>query len=114
MGCSNRSYQAVILRLVIAGEGVEDVDPAVAAEHGAGNEEQADEVHEVGAGRSRLEAHIHTNSETARFRQLSEATNESGVANRRFRVQLFRAFGNFRMSRWRRGGAHRRSGGAMA
>ena len=60
MGCSNRSYQAVILRLVIAGERVEEVDPAVAVEHEEGNEEQEDEVHEVGVGRSRLEAHMHT------------------------------------------------------
>ena len=51
----------MILRVVIAGEGVEEVDPAVAAEHEGGNEEQADVVHEVGVGRSRLEAHIHTN-----------------------------------------------------
>ena len=65
MGPSNRSYQAVILRLVIVGEGVEEVDHAVAAEHEEGAEEQADEVHEVGAGRSRLEAHIHTKGRNA-------------------------------------------------
>jgi len=54
VGCSNRSYQGVILRVLRAGEGLEEVDPAVVAEHGAGNEQQADVVHEVGAGRTTL------------------------------------------------------------
>ena len=56
MGPSNRSYQAVILRVVRAGEGVEEADPAVAAELEEGAEEQEDDVHEAGAGRSRFEA----------------------------------------------------------
>jgi hypothetical protein len=55
----------VILRVVRAGEGVEEVDPVVTAGHGAGNEEQADVVHEAGAGRRRLEAHIHTKGRNA-------------------------------------------------
>jgi hypothetical protein len=53
VGPSNRSYQAVILRVVRAGEGVEEADPAVVAEHEEGAEEQEDDVHEAGAGRSR-------------------------------------------------------------
>ena len=56
MGPSNRSYQAVILRVVRAGEGIEEADPAVVAEHEEGAEEQEDDVQEAGAGRSRFEA----------------------------------------------------------
>jgi hypothetical protein len=51
--------------VVRAGEGVGEVDPAVTAEPEEGKEQQADVVHEAGAGRSRLEAHIHTKGRNA-------------------------------------------------